>query len=79
MISRKSEFSSLHLKSGQKFDLAFSSASVLSLVLTDNQCELSGNVEQISGTIGNYAELIVPSKIGKLNLDTSENGKLKLK
>lgn len=79
MISKQSEFSYLCLKSGRKFDLVFSSPRNLALTQTDSRVELSGKVDKISGVVGNYAELIIPSKIGKLNLDTSENGKLTLK
>ncbi|REG91566.1 hypothetical protein [Algoriphagus antarcticus] len=79
LISKKSKFSYLHLASLKKFDLKFSSADDFELRLSNGQCEVSGGVDQITGIVGNYAELIIPTKIGKLDIDTSENGKLTLK
>lgn len=47
--------------------------------LADKKCEISGDGGKISGVIGNYAELIISAKVGHLDVNTSENGKLTLK
>ncbi|MEB2778021.1 hypothetical protein SYJ56_22095 [Algoriphagus sp. D3-2-R+10] len=79
LMSKKSELSYLHILSPQKFDLSLTSVKELDLILSGELCELSGSVNQISGIVGNYAELILPTKVGKMDIDTSENGKLTLK
>lgn len=75
-ISKNSEFSFLHLKSGPKFDLTFKSVKAFSLSQTEDNCNVFGDIEEISGTIGNYAGLDIPRKTEKVYVDTSENGKL---
>ncbi|TXD79247.1 hypothetical protein [Algoriphagus ratkowskyi] len=76
IISKNSEFSFLHLKSGPKFDLTFKSVKGFSLSLKESNCNVSGDIEEISGTIGNYAGLGIPRKTEKVDVDTSINGKL---
>lgn len=78
VMSKESQLSYLHILS-QKFDLSLTSVEEMELVLSGDRCELSGSVNQISGIVGNYAELILPTKVGKMDIDTSENGKLTIK
>lgn len=75
-ISKNSEFSFLYLKSEPKFDLTIKSAKEFSLSLTEDNCNVFGEIEEISGIIGNYAGLGVPRKTGKMDVDTSINGKI---
>ncbi|UZD24229.1 hypothetical protein PBT90_12620 [Algoriphagus halophytocola] len=75
-ISESSEFSFLQLKSEPKFDLTLKSVKDLSMLLTDDKCNVLGEVEEISGTIGNYAELSISRKTEKVDIDTSNNGKI---
>lgn len=76
IISNSSEISFLHLKSGEKFDLKFQDAKKLNLNLRDNNCSVIGEINRISGTIGNYTTLEVPRKTENIDVKTSENGKL---
>ncbi|SFT87980.1 hypothetical protein SAMN04489724_2518 [Algoriphagus locisalis] len=75
-ISESSEFSFLHLKSEPKFDLTFKSVKEFSLSLTEDNCNVFGEIEEISGMIGNYAGLNIPRKTEKVDVDTSINGKI---
>lgn len=75
-ISKSSEFSFLYLKSAPKFDLAFKSVKDFTLSLTADNCNIFGEVEEISGMIGNYAGLGIPRKTEKVDVDTSINGKI---
>lgn len=75
-ISKNSEFSFLYLKSEPKFDLTFKSVKEFSLSLTEDNCNVFGDIEEISGTIGNYAGLGIPRKTEKVDFDTSINGKI---
>ncbi|WP_139229129.1 hypothetical protein [Algoriphagus aquimarinus] len=69
----------MNLYSPEKLNLSFTSATDFSLVLDENQCKVSGQIEGLSGTIRDNIELIVPSDIQKLDVNTSENGKLTLR
>lgn len=75
-ISQKSSFSYLNISSPGKLNLSFTSASDFSLLLDENKCRVSGEIMGISGIIRDNVELIIPSEVGKLDLDTSEYGKL---
>ncbi|SMP07129.1 hypothetical protein SAMN06265367_101562 [Algoriphagus winogradskyi] len=75
-ISKNSEFSFLYLKSEPKFDLTIKSAKEFSLSLTEDNCNVFGEIEEISGIIGNYAGLGIPRKTEKVDVDTSVNGKI---
>jgi hypothetical protein len=75
-ISQKSSFSYLNVSSPKILNLSFTSVSDFSLVLDENQCKVSGEIQEISGTIKNDVELIVPAEVGKLDVNTSETGKL---
>lgn len=75
-ISESSEFSFLHLKSAPKFDLAFKGVKDFSMSFSNDHCGVSGDIEEVSGKIGNYARLGIPRKTRKVVVDTSTNGKL---
>lgn len=75
-ISKNSEFSYLYLKSGQKFNLELKSVKEFGMALSEANCNVFGDIEEISGTVGNYARLGIPRETGKVNVDTSINGKL---
>ncbi|TXE10234.1 hypothetical protein [Algoriphagus aquimarinus] len=75
-ISKNSEFSFLYLKSEPKFDLTFKAVKEFSLSLTEDNCNVFGEIEEISGTIGNYAGLGIPRKTEKVDVDTTINGKI---
>jgi len=69
----------LNVSSPEKLNLSFTSATDFSLELDDNQCKVSGVIKQISGTIRDNVELIIPSEVGKLDVNITENGKIKIK
>lgn len=75
-ISKNSGFSYLYLKSGQKFDLTFKAVKEFGMALSEDNCNVFGDIEEISGTVGNYARLGIPRETGKVNVDTSINGKM---
>lgn len=75
-ISKNSEFSFLSIRSLPKFELDFSSVKGFSMFLTEDNCNVFGDIEEISGTIGNYAGLGIPRKTEIVNVDTSINGKI---
>ena len=79
VISEKSNFSYLNVSSPEKLNLSFTSATDFSLELDDNQCKVSGVIKQISGTIRDNVELIIPSEVGKLDVSSTENGKVTIK
>lgn len=75
-ISESSEFSFLHLKSAPKFDLVLKAMKEFSLSLTNDNCNVFGEIGEISGTVGNYARLGMPRETEQVDVDTSINGKL---
>jgi len=75
-ISQKSSFSYLNVSSPGKLNLSFTSAKDFSLVLDESQCKVSGQIDGISGTIRDGIELIVPTEVGELDVNTSESGKV---
>ncbi|WP_192348494.1 hypothetical protein [Algoriphagus sp. Y33] len=75
-ISKDSRFSYLNLTSPGKLNLNFTSATGFSLVLDENQCKVRGVIKEISGNIRDNVDLIVPAELGKLDVNTSEKGKV---
>lgn len=75
-ISKNSEFSYLHLKSGQKFDLTFKSVKEFGMALSEANCNVFGDIGEISGIVGNYAGLGIPRNLENVDVNTSTNGKL---
>ncbi|WP_075351600.1 hypothetical protein [Algoriphagus marinus] len=49
------------------------------LQLEATQAELGGDIESISGWVGDKSILMLPNKVGKVNLDKSSSGQIQLK
>ncbi len=75
-ISQKSSFSYLNVSSPEKMNLSFTSASDFSLVVDEVKVKVSGDIKGMSGTIGDNIELIVPSEVGKMDVNTAKNSKI---
>ncbi|MEB2780940.1 hypothetical protein U3A58_11095 [Algoriphagus sp. C2-6-M1] len=75
-ISQKSSFSYLNVSSPEKINLSFTSASDFSLVVDEVKVKVSGDIKGMSGTIGDNIELIVPSEVGKMDVNTAKNSKI---
>lgn len=75
-ISQKSSFSYLNVSSPEKMNLSFTSASDFSLVVDEVKVKVSGDIKGMSGTIGDNIELVVPSEVGKMDVNTARNSKI---
>ncbi len=73
-----SKLSYMHFVSPEKFDLELISTDDLRLALfgDKNLCSVGGNIQSVSGKIGNYMKLSVPRKTEILDVDKSDNGKI---
>jgi hypothetical protein len=73
-----SKISYMHFVSPEKFDLELISTDDLRLALfgDKNLCSVGGNIQSVSGKIGNYMKLSVPRKTEILDVDKSDNGKI---
>jgi hypothetical protein len=51
----------------------------LNIRLEDTQAELGGDIESISGWVGDRSFLMLPNKVGKVDLEKSSSGQIQLK
>lgn len=51
----------------------------LNIRLEDTQAELGGDIESISGWVGDRSILMLPNKVGKVDLEKSNSGQIQLK
>jgi len=64
---------------GTSSDLKANVISTLNLRFEDTQAELGGDIQSISGWVGDRSILMLPNKVGKVNLEKSNSGHIQLK
>lgn len=63
---------------GTLSDLKANMISNLNIRLEESQAELRGDIESISGWVGDRSFLMLPDKVGKLDLEKSNSGQIQL-